>query len=171
MVCGLGRGKKLSSRGTDSKENKPRDFQQAHSPRISFSQIPNEGLRARRAARTQPAKHTVTESGSHADTWKLFLSKQNSNNNRRNNQKMGHGVGEKSARERGDFINISIIESKTVFNCQNSINTSTQAGPGKAGPTWQQGLHRSVSASGCRSGVRFHGPLPSWAIWAIGIDC
>jgi hypothetical protein len=69
----------------------------------------------------------------------LFLSKQNSNNNRRNN-KMGHGVGKKSARERRDFINISVIESKTVFNRQDSINKAHRQA-GEAGPTWQQWFH------------------------------
>lgn len=45
----------------------------------------------------------------------------------------GGGAGERTAGEQRDFINISVVESKTVFNCQDSINRALrQAGGGWA---------------------------------------
>lgn len=52
---------------------------------------------------------------------------------------MGHGVGRNQPGEQRDFINISVIELKTVFNCQDSINKALRQA-GEAGPTWQHRL-------------------------------
>lgn len=77
------------------------------------------------------------------------------------------GGGGRTAGEQRDFINISVVESKTVFNCQDSINRALR----QAGGGWANlaAVTPSLPLDADQEFI-FHRPLPSWAIWAIRID-